>query len=638
MSRYQITSQEVVANRQALARLYFDRVDANRRAQVSRAQLEDEERILLHRSTCPIEGIRSRLEYLEPVSLKKELTRNFADPSTMKSTSCIVDAVTEGIFYGSPDSHGGLEIANSITNWFVDLKGIGVPSSEGFAMVASFKNTGGMAVIKVAQDPKNTEFVHEMFLGIKGTNSARKDIPNFAYIYGGFKCSSPVVDDGKVISICANKEQEPVQYIIYENVAPAKSVEDSVSTLSPADFLSAFFQILLATHYGHQRFDWTHYDLHVGNVLLREVEDQVLPFYIRYPYQGRDIYVKANRVATIIDYGRSHIKYKERDYGYNGIEHGVFQDRSFPMFDIYKFLMFSAYICQRRSCEPALFKLLEDLYSYFNSAGSLEDVITDQQETYYTLPFNAQSEKMSIPEYLTFITKKVPVLANSLIKTNLDPQDSVLGCSNKLSCKTVQEIYSEVGLDKIEVKSIIDLYDQTIIYIESDRSASIDLLYNAVRPNYDVLMNQHVAELEEILGKLDAMVSELFDELSWFSKFESPSVYETGINLILDPTMMLAVKRAILKLARGRFLSQRAALYAIAGKSVASNLNSYGDVVKMDSYLQKITAYQEVIKKWISETEEGLRYIQSKFNTPEGMVALKTFPELIDYSKIGHYI
>ena len=42
-------------------------------------------------------------------------------------------------------------------------------------------------------------------------------LPNFAYIYGGFKCSGPILNDNnKVVDWCVNNNYS-VNYILYEN-------------------------------------------------------------------------------------------------------------------------------------------------------------------------------------------------------------------------------------------------------------------------------------------------------------------------------------------------------------------------------------------------------------------------------------
>ena len=60
-------------------------------------------------------------------------------------------------------------------------------------------------------------------------------------------------------------------------------------------------------------------------------------FFIGYNIKGKIYYVRANSIATILDYGLSHIKYQGEDYGVNNLyAQGIYGNQSQPLSDLYK--------------------------------------------------------------------------------------------------------------------------------------------------------------------------------------------------------------------------------------------------------------------------------------------------------------
>ena len=57
--------------------------------------------------------------------------------------------------------------------------------------------------------------MHEAFIGLAGTNQLRKEIPNFSFIYGAFKCDGPIMPGkGKEVKqFCTGESKSPVTYV-----------------------------------------------------------------------------------------------------------------------------------------------------------------------------------------------------------------------------------------------------------------------------------------------------------------------------------------------------------------------------------------------------------------------------------------
>ena len=140
-------------------------------------------------------------------------------------------------------------------------------------------------IIKTAIDPLYDDLMHEAFIGLAGTNQLRKEIPNFSFIYGVFKCDGPIMPGkGKEVKqFCTGKTNSVVTYALYENIV-GKTFSDEVKNMSGTDFLNIYLQVLLALNYGNLKCDFTHFDLHGENVILRKLEKNET-FGIKYPTQ-----------------------------------------------------------------------------------------------------------------------------------------------------------------------------------------------------------------------------------------------------------------------------------------------------------------------------------------------------------------
>ena len=225
----------------------------------------------------------------------------------MKAAMCTADS----IFYTSPYDVGSLYLNNRIRMYIHNLRQVGGESAEGYALVADFENAKDMFVVKVSRSPSDDTLLHELVVGLYGTNKLRQYIPNFAYVYGGFKCSPPLIDPEtkKVITWCLH-DTNPVNYVLYENITPAVPMSKYLQTCTGKDFVNVYLQVLYALRLALKVSDYTHYDLHYENVLIREPSPGTIsgPFQIAYETERGVEYVLTHVIPTFIDYGFSHIK------------------------------------------------------------------------------------------------------------------------------------------------------------------------------------------------------------------------------------------------------------------------------------------------------------------------------------------
>jgi antitoxin component YwqK of YwqJK toxin-antitoxin module len=269
------------------------------------------------------------------------------------------------------------KLSDIVDNWLLNPKFLGI-GENAYAISSNFGDAKNLFAIKTVFDPREDDLIHELFVGLFGTNQLRKQVPNFAFLYGGFVCRAPTIGKNNIITeMCGNGKV--VHYVIYENI-PGTNLTKGLINFSASDFIAIYLQILLALRAGLE-YDFTHYDLHEANVILRKPFDT--KFAIPYQNSTDIIYIITDMVATMIDYGYAHIKYQDVDYGKYGLEKFcVFPDKSFPLYDAYKLLLSCATIIllhAEKTLNYDVYDQITYIFEYFTD-DLLNTTIVDQEK------------------------------------------------------------------------------------------------------------------------------------------------------------------------------------------------------------------------------------------------------------------
>lgn len=300
-------------------------------------------------------GFIGILDGLNKDELFQRLMTDFNDPAFMESVRCILDFIID------QSSEDEKSTRMKIHEYLDDLKRFGADSVNGYAIKAGISGNIGsstktksstnkhiktkvdkIVVMKCPRSPfKSNEMTHEVIIGLEGLNAVREDCPHFSYLYDAFSQGPAMFDQSKESLGWANQRNFKVSYALYENIENAKEI-NTVQT--PRELILYYLQCLIGLQFAHQRCDFTHYDAHDENVLLRHVSDS--EFYVKYVLNGRETYLKSpGAIAMFIDYGMSHIKTKSgRDIGildhdgYFRYTVGNYYDDSNIMGDAYKLI------------------------------------------------------------------------------------------------------------------------------------------------------------------------------------------------------------------------------------------------------------------------------------------------------------
>lgn len=478
-----------------------------------------EEYLINNTSVCDIPmltALRDHIGGLQANKLKNYSINQLQNPKAMEATMC----TTDSIFYTSPYDIGSLQLNNRIRMYIHNLRQIGSESADAYALVGDFEDAKDMFVIKVPRNPSDDSLLHELIVGLYGTNKLRQYIPNFSYIYGGFKCSPPLIDPEtkKVVTWCLHNDN-PVNYILYENISPAISLAKYIENCSGKEFLNVYMQILYSERLALKLIDFTHYDLHFENVLIRDIPNNNNNTSYQIPYETEHgiEYITAKIIATIIDYGNSHIKTgilfdkfgqlisEERHYGKNGlVPFSIFSYRSWIMHDLYKLLMFCMMGAIRSNNQSVLNETIK-IFRFFNKTEDPILAVNSQFDSRFALPLNQITNSLSIGDLASYIRLTCDC-------SFIGPKDNdILTLNCETICVTESTILTNIGINPnmpIAIPdNILEFYDiivrlQNENKIEEKQQIGDNFQYNQAINNHIDKMNDIMNELSKLRAKL----------------------------------------------------------------------------------------------------------------------------------------
>lgn len=164
-------------------------------------------------------------------------------------------------------------------------------------------------VVKVALSEDDVSSMNEAVVGLYCTNKLRKLIPNFMYVYNFFNCNRPIISN-TTISTCPLDTFDETIYTMVETIADSDTFATWITKhQNESDFMTRIhiliLQIVLSLSVARDKFDFSHNDLHTGNVMIRKLP---APRTLVYRIKNSTYYVEVEEIATLIDFGRSHAR------------------------------------------------------------------------------------------------------------------------------------------------------------------------------------------------------------------------------------------------------------------------------------------------------------------------------------------
>lgn len=318
-------------------------------------------------------------------------------------TKCLIDAA----LYSPYDDRFALGVNDQIRRFVKRLKPLGKQGIQGQALTLSVEGYNDAFVVKTAIDPDHDDSVHEAFVGLFCLNELRKTIPNFMFVYGIFYCTPPIIHNGEVQAFCSI-EGPKVGHLVIENIKGAMSMREFCTTCTAEEFRDAYYQIMFALHIAHRHCDYTHYDLHYDNVLVRRLNT---PVTIGYKIGDKMLYATYKVLANIIDFGYSHVEVDGYSFDHYGLEiYGVIPKTSFPAYDTYKLLCFCA-LSAMIAKNDQVTAMADKLFSIYGE-GSIAARVLKRTDT----DFFAAPEPLRKLTYIDIIGKSQAVVGFKVVE------------------------------------------------------------------------------------------------------------------------------------------------------------------------------------------------------------------------------
>lgn len=481
----------------------------------------DLENVLTHILPCDLETftwLKRNLHNIDIEKLSDMAVSRLFDTSVMHTLLCVISAI---LWKYPRDGYIEYATIESIRYFFTDLNILNRRDNNTVLtshIVRRTYNNIPNFVLKVSNSPQyNSDNIHELVVGIYGTNRLRNIIPNFAYILGGFSCTQPIYLPGNnKVSLWCRNYSTPVVYTIYENIYPSITLKEYISQLSttPNDIVKVYLQILLSLKIARDMIGFTHYDLHDENVLLRKIPSNN-KFYIAYPYTNdTTYYIETDNIPTIIDYGFSHIVYNDKHYGkYGFLEYSVLPDSTYDAHDHYKILMFMLYnsiITNRQDITNVLTTIASDL---FDESPNNPD-FKHKSELFFMLPNIDTIRRVKHENVIDYLLSKF----QDLYQTSPDSNIITIQCGHTSNpCVSVKDITRMLFRPNItpRIINLFNYYDTrdyiTDINLESEISYAKQYLESIINQVNSTIYSMNIDTGSGIVGLLDSLVKYLSD-------------------------------------------------------------------------------------------------------------------------------
>lgn len=578
-----ITANDIIDHIELITEKLQDPVIREKLKKYEKEQLENEEILISNNQICnkdDLISLRERISKLNPNLLQKDVTQKFYNAEVMKAAMCTI----ESIIYAPSEKIGTSYHNNLINEYITNLRQIGTESKNGYAMLGNFDGMKDFFIDKVSRNPNNDTLVHELVVGLYGTNKLREYIPNFSYVYGGLKCSPPLIDPltKKVVYSCLDNNNL-VNYVLYENVSPAIDISTYVRTCSSSQFLNVFMQALYSLRLASKLIDYTHYDLHAENLLIREAKtDKGKIFQIPYETENGTEYLRTNVISTFIDYGYSHIKtediidkennliFKGQHFGVHGrTQASIFPNRSWIIYDAYRLLM----DCLRDAYNEQNNQVIRDIkkiFKFFNNKDDPVQFLLDRVPG--MLPLIDKTENLQLDDLIKHIRK---VCNCNFIKTK-PTKDPILNCESL--CLTEEQILSEVGLTgDIEIPdNILQFNDLRIILEEQNRTEELNKLIENFK--YEKV-------IDNFLDELDSQFDYLTNKILSFNNNDFPDISKVSDDILFRFDSMSDIRQLYIDIAEIFSLDEKINNYIDIGINIANIYNDDNTINYIDDVI-----------------------------------------------------
>lgn len=449
-------------------------------------------------------------------------------------------AVQSALYFLSDD--GKIIPGKNIHSRITDLRRIGTESKYGIILRGAIDGTEGLFVFKSSQsqtEEAQRELLHELVVGMY-LNKLREKCPNFAYTYGSFTCSPPILDeDDKVIDWCSEKSTAKSTYVIYEDLGrPEPSYVYARRGFK--QLVSLLAQVTFSLKVANESYKYTHYDLHTGNVQVTSADQQGMTELFQIPYtskSGKKYYVTSDATASIIDNGNSYIDIFGAPRPIP--EHyRMYNDTAFPIHDIFKFVC-GLYETIARTQDTKSKNFLTKLIGFFTNENVTKFLQANAKHN-YSLPLTKITQEMTLDKWLAFFLSQPEM--QDIVSDKRDRKYALLDYEEKWKFR---DIFYRVSKSSTSPFVFEDLYYYHLLGEETEpidqREATADArekverlitTFKSTRSNLDIveLKRDNVLD-KKTLTEVKLYVNNIF---RFFSLVEDAETLQHVIDWVIE--------------------------------------------------------------------------------------------------------
>ena len=201
-----------------------------------------------------------------------------------------------------------------IFDFIEDIIKLQIKSTESSVYTADILSNKFKIIIKKSKhndEERIKDLYQEYYISIAGINNLRYKIPTFVYTFGVFNASKSQIK--KLNSnLHFNSKLLPNDIFIMNEQIIGNSFNDFMKRdPTEKEWLDILIQILISLELAQREIKFTHFDLHLGNILINT--DNVIPYEVN--FDNYTYSINSKQKPVIIDFGMSSITINNKQTG-----------------------------------------------------------------------------------------------------------------------------------------------------------------------------------------------------------------------------------------------------------------------------------------------------------------------------------